>query len=283
MKIKHQGFIKNMYIRFIFDNIPSKAAEISFYLLLSFFPFLIFIITLISYIPLIHLNLYIDWLSKVMPSNAYSIVIYIIDKAIADKSTNLLIVSFIITLWSVTSGVKAIIRGINNAYDEEETRSYLKIILISQLFTIEIVLLITFSLILIVYGNIVSVFILNFFGFEHYVLMVLNLVRYLMALLTMFLLFISLFKYTPNNSFKIKDIIPGTIVSTIGWLASSFIFSYYANNFINYNLLYGSIGGIIALLSWLYLSSMVILIGAEVNATIYFKKNKRNKLRPLKY
>lgn len=283
MKRKYQNFIINMYDRFVFDMIPSKGAEISFYLLLSFFPFLIFIIILISYIPMIHLSLYIGWLSKVMPSNAYTIVSYIINRAIADKSTNLLIISFLMTLWSVQSGVTAIIRGINRAYDQKETRSYLNVVAISQLFTIEIVLLITFSLVLVVYGNKISTFIISFFGFKDFLLSIFNLMRYIVTIITMFFLFMSLYMYTPNQKLKTKDVLPGTIVSTIGWIISSIIFSYYANNFIDYRLLYGSIGGIIALLSWLYLSSMVILIGAEVNASFHFKKTGKIKIKPPRY
>lgn len=276
-------FGKRIYDRFIYDMIPSKGAETSFYLLLSFFPFLIFLITMISYIPLIHLNLYIDWLSKVMPTNAYSIVNYIINKAISDKSTNLLIVSFVITFWSATSGVKAIIRGINRAYDQEETRSYFKVTAISILFTFEIVLLITFSLVLVVYGHKISVLVIDFFGLNSVILFILNWTRYLTAVITIFLIFLSLYKYTPNQRLCLKDILPGTLISAFGWILSSMIFSYYANNFVNYRLLYGSIGGIIALLSWLYLSSMVILIGAEVNATFYFRKYNKCKIKPPKY
>jgi membrane protein len=283
MKKKFIGFLRIMYNRFIFDTIPAKGAEISFYLLLSFFPLLIFIITLISYIPMIHLSIYIDSLSKMMPSNAFSIVSYIIGRAISDKSTNLLIVSFLIMLWSATNAVSAIIRGVNKAYDQEETRHYLKVTAISVLFTLELVLLITFSLVLVVYGNKISNFIIHFFKFETYAIVILNWVRYIIAIITMLLLFLSLYMYTPNHRLKVKDVYPGSIVSTLGWITSSLIFSYYANNYINYSLLYGSIGGIVALLSWLYLSSMVILIGAEVNAAFYFKKIGKRKKKSIRY
>lgn len=283
MKNKYKGFPRTIYNRFIYDNIPSKGAEISFYLLLSFFPFLIFIITLISYIPVIHLNLYVDWLSKVMPANAYSVVSYIINRAVSDKSTNLLFISFFITLWSATSGVTAIIKGINKAYDHEETRSYLKIMAISQLFTIEIVLIITFSLVLVVYGDKLSNLLIHFLGFENVFLFFINRMRYIFAIVSIFLLLLSLYMYTPNHRLRVRDVFPGAIVATFGWISASVIFSYYANTYINYRLLYGSIGGIIALLSWLYLSSMVILIGAEVNAFFHFAKTGRQKIKPTRY
>lgn len=86
---------------------------------------------------------------------------------------------------------------------------------------------------------------------------------------------INLYKYTPNKSLKIKDVIPGSIISTLVWLSISFFYSYYVNNFSNYEFIYGSIGGIIVLITWLYLSSWSILIGLEVNAQLYFKRLER--------
>lgn len=282
MKFNAKKFFGLLYEQMKYDSIPSRAAEISFYLLLSFFPFLIFIITLISYIPIIHLNPYINLFSNIMPSNANNIVNYIMKKAINDKSSKLLLISATITLWSATNGITAIIRGINKAYDEQETRSYLKIKLISQIFTLEIVLMITFSFVLIVCGNKLGLFIAQNFMLNNRFLLLWNSFRYIVDVLSMILIFISLFKYTPNKAINISEVIPGVLLSTIGWIIFSVLFSFYANHFINYNLLYGSIGGIIALLSWIYLSSMMILLGAEVNASLYFmitgkKKEKGNR------
>lgn len=270
MKSNMKKLIGLLYEQIIYDSIPSRAAEISFYLLLSFFPFLIFIITLISYIPIIHLNPYINLFSNIMPSNANNIVDYVMEKAISDKSSKLLMISAVITLWSATNGIIAIIRGINKAYDTQETRSYLKIKLISQIFTLEIVLMITFSFVLIVCGNNLGLFIAHNFVLNYKFLLLWNSFRYIVDVITMILIFISLFKYTPNKIIKITEVIPGVLLSTIGWIIFSILFSFYANHFINYSLLYGSIGGIIALLSWIYLSSMIILLGAEVNAFFYF-------------
>jgi membrane protein len=279
---KLSNIVTIIYHRFTYDTIPSRSAEVSFYLLLSFFPFLIFLITLISFIPVIHLNNYIVWLSNVMPSNAYSIVSSIIDNAVRGKSTQLLIVSFLITLWSSTSGISAIIRGINKAYDQEETRSYIKVAGISLLFTMEIVILIVFSLILIVYGSNLGIFVFNYFGLGR-LLLLWDRLRYVVSIITMLLIFLSLYIITPNHKIKFSHSLPGAILSTFLWIIASLVFSFYANNFVNYNLIYGSIGGIIALISWIYLSSTVILLGAEVNAALYFKQVGKVKVKTKRY
>jgi membrane protein len=273
-------YIKNIYNRFSYHMVSSRGAEISFYLLLSFFPFLIFLITLISYIPVIHLNIYV--FSKFMPSSAYNIVLYIVNKAVSERSINFLILSFFMMIWSSTNGVRALIRGINKAYDLRESRSYFKVSTISLVFTAEIIFLIVFSLGLIIYGEKLGVFIFQFFGLERMFLFIWNSMRYIIWLLAMVFVFVSLYLYTPNHKISMGNAIPGAIVATIGWIIVSLIFSYYANNYGNYSLLYGSIGGIIALLSWIYLSSVIILIGAEVNAVFYFRNNKIIKIKSMK-
>ena len=80
-----------------------------------------------------------------------------------------------------------------------------------------------------------------------------------------------------HKNIKTKDVIPGSIIATLAWFLISFFYSYYTNNYSNYEVIYGSIGGIIVLITWLYLSSWSILIGLEVNVRLYFRKLKRQK------
>lgn len=82
---------------------------------------------------------------------------------------------------------------------------------------------------------------------------------------------------SPGRIFCHKDVIPGSIIATLAWFLISFFYSYYTNNYSNYEVIYGSIGGIIVLITWLYLSSWSILIGLEVNVRLYFRKLKRQK------
>ncbi len=91
----------------------------------------------------------------------------------------------------------------------------------------------------------------------------------------MIIIFLSLYMYTPNKKVKIKDAIPGSIISTISWFFISYAYSYYASHFSNYEVIYGSIGGVIILMTWMYLSSWAILIGSEVNAKLYLIKSIR--------
>lgn len=257
-----------------YTEINSKAAEMSFYLLLSFFPFLIFTISSIVYIPIIHLNKYIRLLENIMPSSAFNLISSIIQSAIDNRSLSFLIMSFILTLWTVSRSVKAFIRTINKSYRVKETRNFFKVCSIAFLFTIILLLLIFSSMIFLVYGEKIGYIIFKLIGLNRIFIRVWNICRYTIGITTIIIILISLYTYTPNKKVYIKDAIPGALVSTFGCLLVSFIYSYYSNNYTNYEVIYGSIGGVIALLTWLYLSSWAILIGSEVNAKLYFRKYK---------
>ena len=257
-----------------FSEISSKAAEMSFYLLLSFFPFLIFTISSIVYIPVIHLKKYITLLENLMPNSAFNVISILIDSAIDNRSISFLIMSFVLTLWTSSRGIKALIRGTNKSFRVTETRSFIKISFIGFLFTIILILLIFSSMIFLVYGEKIGYFIFKLIGLNNIFIKVWNIIRYSVGITTVIIILVSLYKYTPNKKVSIREVVPGSIVATFAWLLISFVYSLYANNFSNYEVIYGSIAGIIVLMTWLYLSSWALFIGSEVNAKLYFRRKK---------
>lgn len=274
LNIEH---IRHIFRKFNYSEINSKAAEMSFYLLLSIFPFLIFIISIIVYIPTFHLNKSILIIKNVIPESAFNIILSIINSAIENKSLGFLILSFIFTLWTSSRGIRSLIRWMNKSYNVKETRSFFNICIISFIFTVSILVLIFSSIILLIYGELIGYFIFNLIGLNSIFIYIWNILRYMVGVYTLIIILINLYKYTPNKKIKIEDVIPGSIVATLVWLFISFVYSYYTNNYSNYEVIYGSIGGIIVLMTWLYLSSWSILIGLEVNVRLYFRKLKMQK------
>lgn len=261
-----------------YNEINSKAAEMSFYLLLSFFPFLIFTISSIVYIPIIHLNKYITLLENIMPDSAFSVVSTLIYSAIENRSMSFLIMSFILTVWTSSRGIKSFIRGTNKSYRVKETRSFIRVSIIALLFTVGLLLLIFSSMIFLVYGEKIGYFIFKFIGLNKIFIKVWDICRYTVGIATVILILVSLYKYTPDKKISIQEAIPGSIVATFAWILISFFYSYYANNYSNYEVIYGSIAGIIVLMTWLYLSSWALFIGSEVNAKLYFRKKKSSNI-----
>jgi len=278
-KMKSWALLKDIYVRFMNDDLLSIGAQASFFLLFSLFPFLIFLIVLITYMPMVNFQDSIQVLAAFMPANAYLILRDIVNQTIANRSVTLLSFGMLSALWSSASGVTSLIRGINRAYDQEETRPSWKITAVSLYFTLELAAAITFSLILIVFGKILGTQLFHFLGFSDVSLKVWSYVGYIITLVTTILVFISLYYNTPNRRLKFREVIPGAVVASLGWVIISIAFSYYIDNFGNYSKVYGSLGGIIALLMWLYVSSIIILMGAEINASLMFSKMGLEKLK----
>ena len=266
-------------IKFIMEysnyrEINSKAAEMSFYLLLSFFPFLIFTISLVVYTPIIKLSKYIFLLKKILPLSAFNIVSSLIQSAIENSSFSFLILSFILAMYTMSRAVLSLIRGMNRSYNIRETRPYFEVLFISLVFVIMIVVLIFTSMIFLVFGEELGSFLFNLIGLDQYFMYIWNLCRYIVGVITVIIILMNLYRFTPNKKLSFKQVLPGAIVSTLCWLIASFCYSFYSNNFARYDIIYGSLGGIIVLMTWVYLSSWTILIGCEINARLY-KRNIR--------
>lgn len=272
---KYQKY--NKKVRFIMEysnyrEINSKAAEISFYLLLSLFPFLIFTISLVVYTPLIKLSKYIFVLDKMLPSSIFKIVSALTQSAIDNRSFNFLILSFILAMYTMSRAVLCLIRGMNKSYNIRETRPDFEVLFISLVFVIMLLVLIFISMIFLVFGENLGSFLFNLIGLDQYFMYIWNLCRYIIGIVTVIIILMNLYRFTPNKKLTFKEVMPGAVVSTFCWIIASFCYSFYSSNFARYDIIYGSLGGIIVLMTWVYLSSWTILIGCEINARLYKRK-----------
>jgi len=277
MKIVDKYNISQIIDTSIYTLISTRASEMSFYLLLAFFPFLIFTINIVGYIPIIHINKSIVFLENIMPQSTVIFILELIDSAIENRSISFLIMSFYMTLWTSSRSIRAFIRNSNKSYKVKETRSFIKISITSFLFTITLLMLIFLSIIFLVYGKKIGHILFNLIGLDKVFMYIWNIVRYTVGIGSIILILISLYRYAPNKKLCIKEAMPGAVIATFSWILISSFYSYYVNNFSNYEVIYGSIAGIIVLITWIYLSSYTLFIGLEVNTRLYFKKNK-NKL-----
>lgn len=263
-------FFRMLYRKFRDDDVPALAAQLTYYIVLAFFPFLIFLIAILSYTPFNGVDT-LRQLNRLLPQSTYNLLEEIIFNKADVKSTSVLSLSMVGTVWSASSGVSAIIRGINKAYGQKEYRSFWRVKWLSVIFTIALALVFIFSLFMLVLGETLWKYFFNFLGSAAVYKSTWNIIRHFIPLLTMFLVFSAAYIYFPCRRMKFGEVIPGAIFSTISLIIISLAFSFYVNNFGAYSNVYGSIGGIIALLIWLYWSCIIILLGGEINAllTIY--------------
>ncbi|SDC25790.1 YihY/virulence factor BrkB family protein [Geotoga petraea] len=269
-------FVKNLYNKSREDDVGFIAGYISFFLLLSIFPFLIFFFNLLRYTPIANQD-FIENILIEIPPETRDILETIINETINSSSQTLLSVSLIFSIWAGSNGITAIISSINKAYSIQKKLPYWKLKLISIVFTVLLVVLIIFVLFTLVFGEIITNEIFNelqangsFYSFW-------NVMRIIIPFVSMVLIFGLLYKFSisfnKRTSTKFIYTLPGSIFTTVGWIISSSIFSDYINNFNIFSTTYGSLGGIVISLIWIYIISLMIIIGAEINGCLHLNNN----------
>ena len=251
------------------DRILAVAAGVTFYGLLALFPALAALVSIYGLFadPATiqdHLNL----LSGVLPGGALDIIGEQV-KRITSKGSGTLGFTFFsglaISLWSANAGVKAVFDALNVAYGEEEKRGFIALNLRSLAFTLG---MIVFALVAI--GAIVVVpVLLNFIGLGQVTEWIISLARWPVLLGAIVLVLAVLYRYGPSrDTAQWRWISAGSLVAAVVWVAASMLFSWYVANFGNYNETYGSLGAVIGFMTWMWLSTTVVLVGAELNAEI---------------
>ncbi|MBZ9689225.1 YihY/virulence factor BrkB family protein [Clostridium estertheticum] len=274
--------LKKLVSRVIDDDITALAAQVTYYLLLSFFPFLLLLLSMLGYSNL-KSNDVLVYLSKIMPKSTFDLIYTTVIDVFDKTSGNLVSLSIIGLIWTGSSGFTAIIKGLNKAYDEEETRAYWKIQVISILFMLGLAMVIIAAVALVVFGQMIGGMIVSRFHVSSKFILNWDIIRYLVTLTGMVFIFASLYHFTPCRKLTWIEVMPGATFSTLGWLLSSLGFAYYVNNFNNYSSVYGGIGGVIVLMLWLYITSIIILLGGEINAQLAFEREGKEKPKQKKY
>lgn len=268
--IKKENFIdviKKLYNKITEDDIFALASQLSYNLILAFFPFLIFLLTLIGYSSLKSKDV-LTLLSSILPISAYELIKTIVIEVVDVQQTSLLWLSIALAIWTAASGFSAVIKGLNKAYEVKETRSYIKVKIISILCTVILAILIIITLFLLVFGDIIGIYLLGRLPFVEAIRFIWNLSKTIILVCMMVLTFAGIYRYTPCRQMEWAEALPGALISTIGWVVISYGFAYYVNNFSNYSRLYGSLGAVVVLMTWIFLTSLILIMGGEINAVL---------------
>ncbi|WP_078382133.1 YihY/virulence factor BrkB family protein [Sutcliffiella halmapala] len=260
-------FVKHLYHRFERDEVLGRAAELAYFFLLSLFPFLIFLLTLIAYVPIKQEDV-LGVIRQYAPGDTMRIIETNVLAILSEQHGGLLSFGIIATIWFASNGINAIVRAFNRAYDVNENRSFFMARGVAILLTLAMVFVIIIALLLPVFGREIGLFIFSSYGMSKEFLNVWNTFRFGVSFIILFFVFSCLYLAAPNVRLRIRDILIGSLFATVGWISVSTLFSYYVSNFGNYSAMYGSLGGIIVLLIWFYLSGLMIIIGGEINAII---------------
>lgn len=255
--------------KFFGDDVPGLAAELTFYLITAFFPFLILLLTILSFTPLTAEQTLFQLLHN-LPEETYRLVVDMLTSV--SRSLPIVLTAAMIALWSMSSAIGTIAKAINRFYRVHEDRFFLKVRAMGVVFAFLIALAIVLSLALLVFGSLIGQAVVHFFPRGGAVW---NTIRYATVLLLIALLFGTLYRYMPNKQLRFGLIVPGALFSSAAWVTASLLFSFYVNTFARYHILYGSLAGVVILVTWLYMTSYIILLGGGLNALLYLRQKEK--------
>lgn len=250
--------------------------------MLALFPATIFLFTLIPYIPIKHFqDQLLKIMEQVMPSNAFSALEATITDIIKNQNGKLFSFGFLTTLFFATNGVNRLMQDFNKSSLINETRSYLKRRWVALVLTVVISISLLLAVAIMIVGHKILFFLQHQFDSDaHGWFVIIALFRWVIVIIIFFVTVSLLYRYGPAHQQKWKFLSPGSVLATALAVLTSLGFTFYINNFSSYNKIYGSIGTLIVVMIWLYLNSLIILIGFELNASIELSKRSIKIVKP---
>ncbi len=254
------------------DEVFGRAAQLSYYFLLALFPLLLFLTALLGYFvgedSQLRENLF-GYLGSVLPAAATQLVVTTVQEITESSGGGKISFGILAALWAASNGMGAICDSLNVAYEVKETRPWWKSRLVAISLTVALAVLIISALVLVLYGHDIAGAIARQFRLGDAFEWTWAILQYPIVIGFVMFGFGLIYYFAPNLKEKHwKWITPGTFIGVILWLIVSFGFSLYLNYFDSYSKTYGSLGAVIILMLWFYLTGAAILIGGEINSEI---------------
>lgn len=250
------------------DNVFGRAAELAYYLLLALFPMLIFLTSLIGFLPDAQDRIFFA-LARVMPGEAMKLVQDTIRDVVQNRSSSLLSIGALAALWAASGGVTAVMDTLNAAYDAKETRSFWKVRLVALGLTVMLALLIVGGAVLIMFGDHLSEWFGLRLGLGTSFVFIWSILDYLLGMAFLFLGLQLIYYFGPNIEQDWRWITPGAVFAVVSLLVTSLLLSLYLRYGPSYSATYGSLGAVVVLILWLHLMGAIVLIGGEINSEIH--------------
>ena len=249
------------------DYVSAFAAQAALFVIMSFVPFLILLLTLIKYTPLTE-DVILQFVTNFAPDAFKQSFSSIISQLYTGSDTPLFLISLVSILWTAGKGCNALIEGLNSVFDIKERRNGFVLRLYSILYTIIFVVIIVVCLLIYILGNEILSFITKHVPFVTNIIEALLNIRVLLSVGLFTIFFTFLYVAIPSRHTKIRRQLPGALFSAVGWSGFSYFFSLYVNYSHNIAVLYGSLAMVVCAMLWLYVCMFIFLLGAEINLYI---------------
>ena len=269
-------------IRSVIDNdFFGMAAEMGFMLVIGIFPFMLFLMSVFGWMGNKSLmEPVIIFLAKFMPAQAMSLIQTVLSEVMIFSQGGIMaFVGIMATTFLSMNAMAVVLKGLNRAYKVKETRNLIYTRVLALLMILVDVMVLFLSINLIIFGRIIINFVVNHLNISDNIATVLMALRWPIAFAALFLMAFLSYYILPdlkgNEKFKRESAIPGSFFFVVFWLVASWGFSVYVNNLKTYNMVYGTIGAFAVLMVWLYYTSILILIGGEINSQKYNRLNRK--------
>ncbi len=269
--------IRKLVLSIIENDFFGMAAEMGFMLVIGIFPFMLFLMAIFGWMGNKSLmDPIIIFLANFMPDQAMNLIITVLSEVMFFSQGGIMAIGgFMATMFLSMNAMAVVLKGLNRAYKVKETRNLIYTRVLSLLMILVDVMVLFLSINLIVFGKIIINFLVTHMFISKVIAIVLLTLRWPIAFAALFLMAFLSYYILPdlrgNERFKRKSAIPGSFFFVIFWLVASWGFSIYVNNLKTYNMVYGTIGAFAVLMVWLYYTSILILIGGEINSQTYNK------------
>lgn len=255
---------------FIDDDMLTYAAALSYHILLALFPFVIFLLALLGTFGATDLfDRLLEQARIALPPDAYGMVARVINEIRGAPRGGLLSFSILFSLWAASGGIRSLMDALNVAYDVEETRPPWKRYPLSVVYTVGLAILVTVAAAATLVGPRTITWLAEHAGLSGAAALLWRLLRWPVIILVLLLAIAVIYKVAPNIDQPFRFVTPGAVTGIVVWFVATIGFSAYVDNFGNYGATYGSLGGMVVLLIYFFVSAAVLLLGAEINAVIH--------------
>jgi membrane protein len=267
--MQSKRFVKQLGKELSDDGITDVAAMMAYYAVLSIFPMLVFVLS-VSLLVLDPDTVRegVTMATRTLPGSVSELLMTRIEALIEASSAGFAIVGAALALWGASRGAMAMMTALNTIFDKKETRSYVRRNLIAIAITLGVAVLIVVALGLLVAGPYIGHLLADRFGLGGAFDVFWGIARWVGAGLLVMVVWAVLYKFLANTDAPFRIFTPGAIIGVLGWLGISALFGVYLSHFNSYEATYGALGGAIIFLTWLWLSNVAILFGAEINDVI---------------
>ena len=276
-------YIESLIKKIIEQDFFGVAAEMACWFILGLFPFLLFLTALFGWMGKKTLiSPILTFITNIAPKDVSNLILNTLEEAmIFNQGTLIAIFGFCITIWLSSNALAVIIKGLNKAYAIEETRSFIYTRVLSILMVFINSLLLFLAVNLIVLGKVFLDFMMQYTIISQLSIDLISVLRWPVAYLALAVCAMSNYFILPciegNDKIKFRSVLPGTLFFCLFWMLGSWCFSIYLSNLNTYNKVFGTIGAFAILMVWLYYTSLIMLVGGEVNSRVYARLMNKQK------